>query len=183
MHTWSGRILCAAVALAASGLAAACSAAPATAPAPSPAHQIAADEASVAGRYADCAAFTPAPHRCVFAVATVSDRSGGHLYGIELVQQTGDDCYRGIVYFYDGTRYVTSTRQLPPRSAGGVKTVRAGGAGEFSVVYWVNQNADTSCAGGGDGGTDAYTYRWTGADLVIKSGHRPRPPELILGTG
>ena len=151
--------------------------------APSPASQVADDEAYVAKIAGDCAAFTPSPHRCSFAVAGTSNRSGGRLYGVELIQQTGDDCYRGIVYFFNGTRFITSTRLLPPHSIGGVRKILADGAARFSVVYWVNENEYTSCAGGGDGGTDTYVYRWTGARLVRESGHPPRPPRVILGAG
>jgi hypothetical protein len=167
------------------GAVTACAAAsPAAAPSPaSPARQVADDEAYVAKAADDCAAFTPSPHRCTFAVAGTSNRSGGRLYGVELIQQTGDDCYRGIVYFFAGTRFITSTRLLPPHSIGGVRKILADGASRFSVVYWVNENEYTSCAGGGDGGTDTYVYRWTGARLVRESGHLPRPPRVILGTG
>ncbi len=148
----------------------------------SPARSIATDKAFVARQYDDCAAFTPSPHHCSFAVATTSNGHGGYLYGIELVQQTGDDCYRGIVYFFNGTHYLTNTRKLPPYSFGGVKAIRADGAARFSVVYWVNQNKFTSCAGGGDGGTDRYAYRWTGSRMAKKSGHLPPSPKVILGT-
>jgi hypothetical protein len=146
------------------------------------AHQIAQDEAFVAKKYGNCAAFIAPPHHCTFAVATTSNRASGHLYGIELVQQSMDDCYRGIVYVFNGTSYVTNTRLLPPHSYGGVKAIRADGPGAFSVVYWVNKNAQTACALGGDGGTDTYVYRWTGSHMVKKSGHLPRPPRVILGT-
>jgi hypothetical protein len=144
--------------------------------------QIAADEAFVAGVYGNCAAFTPSPHLCSFAVAATADRAGGHLYAVELRVQTGDDCYRGIVYFFDGTRYITRTRDLPPSSVGGVTRVRAGGAGRFAVVYLVNKNEVTSCAAGGDAGTDTYVYRWTGRRMVRQSGVLPRLPEVIVGT-
>jgi hypothetical protein len=143
--------------------------------------QIATDEAFVAKQYDDCAAFTPSPHHCLFAVATTSNRAGGHLYGIELVAQTGDDCYRGTVYFFDRTRFIARTSSLPPYSIGGVKAIRADGAGRFSVVYLVNKDKDTSCAAGGDAGTDTYVYRWTGSHMAKESGTLPRPPEVILG--
>jgi hypothetical protein len=61
--------------------------------------QIAADEAFVAQAYGDCAAFTASPHHCSFAVAATNGRPGGRLYAVELLYQSGDDCYRGIVYF------------------------------------------------------------------------------------
>jgi hypothetical protein len=145
--------------------------------------QIAADEAFVARAHGDCAAFTPSPHRCSFAVAATSDRAGGRLYAVELLYQSGDDCYRGIVYFFGGTRFITRTRDLPPYSIGGVASVRAVGAGRFAVVYLVDKNQLTSCAGGGDAGTDTYGYLWTGHRMVRQSGVLPRLPEVILGTG
>ncbi len=145
--------------------------------------QIAADEAYVAGVYGDCAAFTPSPHHCSFAVAATPNTAGGRLYAVELRYQTGDDCERGIVYFFDQTRFITRTRDLPPYSVGGVTTVRADGTARFTVVYLVDKNKDTSCAAGGDAGTDAYTYRWTGHHMVRQSGDLPRPPKVILGTG
>jgi hypothetical protein len=63
--------------------------------------QIAADEAYVAGAYGNCAAFTPSPHHCSFAVAATPDRAGGRWYAVELRYQSGDDCYAGIVYFFE----------------------------------------------------------------------------------
>jgi hypothetical protein len=148
-----------------------------------PTRPIVTDEAFVSTRYDNCAAFTPSPHHCTFAVAASWNRSGGYLYGVELVQQTGDDCYRGIVYFFDGTRYLTNTRRLPPGSFGGVKAIHADGTARFSVSYWVDQNENTSCAEGGDGGTDTYVYLWTGTRMVRMSGQLPPPPKVILGTG
>ncbi len=145
--------------------------------------QIAADEAYVARAYGDCAAFTPSPHSCSFAVAATADRSGGRLYAVDLLSQTGDDCFYGIVYVFDGTRFITRTRDLPPYSIGGVSKVRADGTGRFTVVYLVNKNKLTSCAAGGDAGTDTYVYRWTGSRMVRQSGVLPRAPEVILGTG
>jgi len=145
--------------------------------------QIAADEAFVARAYGDCAAFTPSPHHCSFAVAATGDRAGGRLYAVELRYQSGDDCYRGIVYFFDGTRFITRTRGLPPYSVGGVARVGADGAGRFAVVYLVDENQLTSCAAGGDAGTDSYVYRWTGHRMVRQSGVLPRLPEVIVGTG
>lgn len=145
--------------------------------------QIAADEAYVAGVYGHCAAFTPSPHHCSFAVAATPDTAGGRLYAVELRHQTGDDCERGIVYFFDQTRFITRTRDLPPSSIGGVTTVRADGTARFTVVYLVNKNKLTTCVAGGDAGTDTYTYRWTGSRMVRQSGVLPRPPEVILGTG
>jgi hypothetical protein len=145
--------------------------------------QVAADEAYVARVYGNCAAFTPSPHHCSFAVAATPDRAGGRLYAVELRYQTGDDCYAGIVYFFDGTRYSTRTRDLPPYSIGGVTEVRADGTGRFTVVYLVNKNKSTSCAAGGDAGTNTYIYRWTGSRMVRQSGALPRLPEVILGTG
>ena len=145
--------------------------------------QIAADEAYVAGVYGDCAAFTSSPHHCSFAVAATPDAAGGRLYAVELRYQTGDDCYAGIVYFFDRTRFIARTRDLPPYSIGGVAEVHADGTARFTVVYLVDKNKGTSCAAGGDAGTDPYTYRWTGHRMIRQSGVLPRPPEVILGTG
>ncbi len=145
--------------------------------------QVALDEAYVARVYGNCAAFTPSPHHCSFAAVATPDRAGGQLYAVELRYQTGDDCYAGIVYFFEGTRFITRTRALPPYSIGGVTRVHADGAGRFTVVYLVDKNKDTPCAAGGDAGTDTYTYRWTGRQMVRQSGTLPRPPEVILGAG
>jgi hypothetical protein len=145
--------------------------------------QIAADEAYVARVYANCALFTPSPHHCSFAVAATPDTAGGRLYAVELRYQTGDDCYAGIVYFFDQMRFITRTRDLPPDSIGGVTAVHAGGTARFTVAYLVDKNKDTSCAAAGDAGTDTYTYRWTGRHMVRQSGALPRPPEVIPGTG
>ncbi len=147
------------------------------------AHQVAQDEAFVAKRYDNCAAFTPSPHHCSFAVVTTLYRAGERLYGIELLQQTGDDCYRGIVYFFADTRFIRTTRQLPPYSIGGVAKIRVSGRGLFSVAYLVDKTKYTSCAAGGNGGTDTYVYRWTGTRMIRESGQLPKPPEVILGTG
>jgi hypothetical protein len=102
--------------------------------------QITADEAYVARVYANCAAFTPSPHHCSFAVAATPDTASGRLYAVELRYQTGDDCYAGIVYFFDQTRFITRTRDLPPDSIGGVTKVHADGAGRFTVVYLVDKD-------------------------------------------
>jgi hypothetical protein len=145
--------------------------------------QIAADEAFAAWAYGDCAAFTSTPHHCSFAVAGTNGRPGGRWSAVELLYQSGDDCYRGIVYFFDGTRFITRTRDLPPYSVGGVARVAADGAGRFAVVYLADENQLTSCGAGGDAGTDTYLYRRTGHRLVRQSGVLARQPEVILGTG
>lgn len=138
------------------------------------------DEAFVARRYNHCAAFSAA-RKCPFTVASTSNGTGGHLIAINLRQTTMDDCLLGIVYFFNGTRFVETTRRVQPHSVGGVEGVRAIGTGRFSVTYGVNRSRSTICARRGNGGTDVYRYRWTGTGLVKTSGRLPRLPKVIVG--
>lgn len=139
------------------------------------------DEAVVAGKFHHCASFSAA-HKCPFASAVTSDRSGGHLIAINLRWFTMDACDRGVVYFFDGTKLLDNTRKLRPFSIGGVDKVRADGAATFDVVYFVNRSASTSCAQGGNGGTDTYKYRWNGTRMFKLSGRPPHLPKVIVGT-
>jgi hypothetical protein len=139
------------------------------------------DEAFVARRNGHCATFSAA-HKCPFAAASTSNGKGGHLIAINLRQFTMDDCDRGVVYLFNGTKFLVTTRKLRPFSDGGVKAVRAAGAREFAVVYWVSRSKNTSCAENGNGGTDTYKYRWNGSRMARVSGSPPRLPKVIVGS-
>ncbi len=144
---------------------------------------VAHDRSAVAARYANCAALRLSKTGCPFGpVATTSDGSGGLLYGILLTAQTGDDCYRGVAYFFDGERLLASTEGLPPYSVGGgVVALRASGPKRFAVGYGVSPSSQTSCAQNGSAGTDTYRYSWNGSALSVVSGTLPSPPEVIVG--
>jgi hypothetical protein len=139
------------------------------------------DEAFVANRNGHCAAFS-ARHQCPFGAASTSNGSGGHLIAINLRQVTMDDCNRGLVYFFDGTRFLSTTHKLRPFSVGGVKTVHAARAGKFFVTYWVSRSKNTSCAANGNAGTDTYLYRWNGSRMAREAGSLPRLPKVIVGS-
>jgi hypothetical protein len=140
------------------------------------------DEAFVANRNGHCAAFS-ASHRCPFgAAASTSDLSGGHLIAIDLRWFTMDACDRGVAYFFDGTKFLGTTRKLRPFSIGGVDTVHAAGAGLFAVAYFVSKSKNTSCARNGNAGTDTYKYRWNGSRMARESGSLPRLPKVIVGS-
>jgi hypothetical protein len=140
------------------------------------------DKAFVSRRYDNCRAFVPSPGRCPLAVAVVANGRRGHLIAVDITRQTGDDCFRGRVFFFNGEHFAASTRQLPPRSFGGVKSVRADRTARFKVIYWVSASAQTSCAMNGNAGTDRYVYAWNGRRMVKKSGTPPAPPKVIVGT-
>ena len=144
--------------------------------------QIAHDKAFVSRRHDNCAAFRPSPAHCPFKVATTPNGKHGHLIAVDITQQTGDDCYRGRVFFFTGRQFLASTRRLPPRSFGGVKGVRAAGIARFKVIYRVSASAGTSCAMNGNAGTDPYVYAWNGQHMVKESGTPPAPPKVIVGT-
>ncbi len=139
------------------------------------------DEAFINRLHHHCAGFA-VHHSCPFQVASTSDQAGGRLIAINLRWSTMDACDRGVVYFFDGTRFIQTTRSLRPRSVGGVKTVFAAAAGKFSVYYWVSRSKFTSCAQNGNAGTDRYRYRWTGSRMVRVSGVPPRLPKVIVGS-
>lgn len=143
--------------------------------------EIAHDKAVVASRYHRCSALHLSPPHCPFKVATTSNGSGGSLIAIDLTQQTGDDCYRGRVFFFTKETFLTSTKNLKPDSVGGVKGVRADGTAKFAVVYWVSASANTSCAQNGNAGTDTYVYGWNGHRMFKESGSRPKLPKVIVG--
>ena len=143
--------------------------------------QIRHDEGVVAARNNHCASFS-ASHRCPFAAASTSDLSGGALIAIELRWFTMDACDRGVVYFFDGTKLIMTTRKLRPFSIGGVDKVRAAGGGKFSVVYFVSASKNVSCAANGNAGTDTYVYRWNGSRMARESGRLPRLPKVIVGS-
>jgi hypothetical protein len=144
--------------------------------------QISHDKAFVAARYHGCAALHLSPRHCPFKVATTSNGHGGSLIAIDLTQQTGDDCNRGRVFFFNKEHFLASTRKLKPHSLGGVVGLHAHGAKKFTVIYGVSANASTSCADAGNAGTDSYVYAYNGHQMFKKSGTPPKLPKVIVGT-
>lgn len=141
------------------------------------------DKAFVAKRLHNCASLGLMPTHCPFgATAFTSNGTGGRLYAIELRWFTMDACDRGLLYFFDGTHFVETSRNLRPHSLGGVKSVRAIGIRKFSVSYWVSKRKFTSCAMNGNAGTDVYRYRWSGTGLAKTFGTLPEPPKVIVGS-
>lgn len=139
---------------------------------------VAHDERLVAAMYDDCSAFSPT-RSCPFG--TVDVTAAGSIYAIHLRAETGDDCERGIVYFFHVEQLLMATSELPPYSVGGVVSLHADGPEEFAVGYGVSPSATTSCAANGSAGTDAYIYRWTAGAFPGISGTGPRPPKVIVG--
>ena len=152
---------------------------PGATPSPNPA-VLAHDEAAVSAIYHNCAAFNP--NGCPLSAAVTRDGHGRLLYGIFLAAETGDACYRGIVYFFDGEKLIDNTSQLPPDSIGGVVALKASGPKTFTVGYGVSPSKLTTCAANGSAGTDSYVYGWNGARMVVVSGAPPALPEVIVGS-
>jgi hypothetical protein len=144
--------------------------------------QVAHDEATVAATYHNCDALHLSPSHCPFKTATTSNGSGGGLIAIDLTQQTGDDCYRGKVFFFNGESLVADTKGLAPHSKGGVESVRAAGSAAFAVTFGTSPSTSTSCAQNGSAGPDVYRYTWDGTNMAKKSGTPPTPPKVIVGT-
>ncbi len=152
---------------------------PATSPDPA---VVAHDEAVVSATLGNCAAFRGPNGSCPFGpVVPTSDGSGNLLYGFSS-QTTGDDCFRGIAYFFDGERLLGNTSQLPPNSIGGVVAMHAAGPRRFAVGYGVSPSKLTSCAENGSAGTDTYVYGWNGSRMFLVSGTPPAPPKVIVGS-
>jgi len=144
--------------------------------------QIAHDKAFVAARYHHCKSLHLSPPHCPFKIATTSNGHGGSLIAIDLTQQTGDDCNRGRVFFFNKEHFLASTRKLRPHSLGGVVGLHAKGAKKFTVTYAVSKTANTSCAEAGNAGTDSYVYAYNGHQMFKKSGTPPKLPKVIVGT-
>ncbi len=144
--------------------------------------EIAHDKAFVAARYHGCASLHLTPRHCPFKVASTSNGHGGSLIAIDITQQTGDDCDRGRVFFFNKENFLASTRSLKPHSLGGVVGLHSHGVRKFTVVYAVSANASTSCAAGGNAGTDSYVYAYDGHHMAKTSGTPPKLPKVIVGT-
>ena len=138
------------------------------------------DEATVSAIYRSCAAFSP--DGCPLSAVRTPDGSGRRLYVILLRAETGDECYRGIAYFFEGEHLLGNTSQLPPKSIGGVIGVRAAGPARFAVTYAVSAAKNTDCADNGDAGRDTYIYRWSGSRLIVAFGTPPVLPKVIVGS-
>ena len=144
--------------------------------------EIAHDKAVVAAKYHNCSALHLSPQHCPFKVATTSNGHGGSLIGIDLTQQSGDDCDRGRAFFFSKETLLASTKALQPHSVGGVEGLHADGTAQIAIVYGVSASASTSCAENGNAGTDTYVYAWNGHHMIKKSGTPPKLPKVIVGT-
>lgn len=139
------------------------------------------DEGAVADLYHGCKALRLSPPHCPFKAASTPNSSGGTLIAVDITQQTGDDCYRGKVFFFNGETPLASTSQLPPHSKGGVEAVSAAGQDTFAVTFGTSPSASTSCAQNGSAGPDIYRYAFNGAAMTLKSGTPPAAPKVIVG--
>ena len=149
---------------------------------PSRSAVVAHDEAVISASHGDCKVFEPAG-RCPFgSVASTPNGSGGSLYALRLTAVTGDDCDRGLVYFFDEERLLVSTSDLAPHSSAGVVRLSAHGPGRFAVGFAVSPSSLTSCASNGSAGTTTYVYGWNGLKIYVVSGRPPTPPKVIVGT-
>jgi hypothetical protein len=137
------------------------------------------DKAYVSAKNHGCTSFAT---KCPLLVATTPSGSGGNLIAVEIRQSTMDDCNRGLVYLFDGTKFIETTHSLRPFSVGGVDVVHAHGTASFAVTYWVSRSKFTSCAANGNAGTDVYTYRWNGSTFHRTSGTLPKAPKVIVGS-
>ncbi len=157
----------------------------ASAAAPFPASEavvVAHDEAVISASHDDCKAFEPTG-RCPFAaVARTPNRSGESLYAFRLTAVTGDDCDRGLVYFFHEERLLVSTSDLAPHSSAGVVRLRADGPKRFAVGFAVSPSRFTSCAENGSAGITTYVYGWNGSKMFVVSGSLPSRPKVIVGT-
>lgn len=143
---------------------------------------IAHDEAVISASHNDCKAFEPTG-RCPFGgVVNTPNGSGESLYAFRLTAVTGDDCDRGLVYFFDEERLLVSTSHLAPHSSAGVVRLRADGPKRFAVGFAVSPSSSTTCARNGSAGTTTYIYRWNGSKLSVVSGRLPSRPKVIVGT-
>jgi hypothetical protein len=143
---------------------------------------IAHDEAVISAAHRDCKAFEPTG-RCPFGVVVrTPNGSGKSLYAFRLTAVSGDDCDRGLVYFFDEERLLVSTSHLAPHSSAGVVRLRADGPKRFAVGFAVSPSSLTSCAENGSAGTTTYVYRWNGSTMSVVSGNLPSRPKMIVGT-
>jgi hypothetical protein len=143
---------------------------------------VAHDEAVISASHEDCKAFEPAG-RCPFGVVAMTPNgSGGSLYAFRLTEVTGDDCDRGLVYFFDDERLLVSTSDLAPHSSAGVVRLSADGPKRFAVGFAVSPSSLTSCAANGSAGTATYVYGWNGSNMSVVSGGVPSRPKVIVGT-
>jgi hypothetical protein len=143
---------------------------------------VAHDEALISASHDDCKAFEPTG-RCPFGVVVrTPNGSGESLYAFRLTAVTGDDCDRGLVYFFDEKRLLVSTSHLAPHSSAGVVRLRADGPKRFAVGFAVSPSSKANCAENGSAGTTTYVYGWNGSKMSVVSGSLPSLPEVIVGT-
>jgi hypothetical protein len=139
------------------------------------------DEAVISASHDDCKTFEPTG-RCPFGVVVrTPNGSGESLYAFRLTAVTGDDCDRGLVYFFDEERWLVSTSRLAPHSSAGVVRLRADGPKRFAVGFAVSPSSLTSCAENGSAGTTTYVYGWNGSKMSVVSGSMPSRPKVIVG--
>jgi hypothetical protein len=143
---------------------------------------VAHDERVISASHDDCKTFEPIG-RCPFGVVVrTPNGSGGWLYAFRLTAVTGDDCGRGLVYFFDVERLLVSTSHLAPHSSAGVVRLRADGPKRFAVGFAVSPSSLTSCAENGSAGITTYVYSWNGSKMSAVSGSLPSRPKVIVGT-
>jgi len=140
------------------------------------------DERVISASHDDCKAFEPTG-RCPFGVVVrTPNGSGRWLYAFRLTAVTGDDCDRGLVYFFDEEQLLGSTSHLAPHSSAGVVRLRADGPKRFAVGFAVSPSRSTSCAENGSAGTTTYVYGWNGSKVSVVSGSLPPRPKVVVGT-
>jgi hypothetical protein len=143
---------------------------------------VAHDEAVISALHNDCKAVEPTG-RCPFGVVLRTPNGSGRLlYAFRLTAVSGDDCDRGLVYFFDEERLLVSTSHLAPHSSAGVVRLRADGPKRFAVGFAVSPSSLTSCAENGSAGTTTYVYSWNGSTMFVVSGSLPSRPKVVVGT-
>lgn len=137
------------------------------------------DRAAVAATYHGChgIGLPRCDTRAVWA-----DGPGGLLVAVEIRPVTGDDCYRGLVYFFAGERRLGASSRLAPFSRAGVVALSARADGSVVVGYALSPSSRTSCAANGSAGVDDYRYALQGGTVIVVSGRPPRAPEVIVGS-
>lgn len=137
------------------------------------------DASTVVARYHDCRAFSA--DGCATREVE-ADAFGSTFIAVEIESVSGDDCDRGLVYFFDGEALVTSSAALEPRSRAGVVALKARPDGSVVVGYALSPSGATSCAENGSAGVDDYRYALQGGTVIVAGGTLPAPPVVIVGS-